>query len=178
MQSEDAVAASIGLLEIHLRGQNPVNELTDLFGDMFGSAAIPLRAAIQPVTMVLRQVLSDGRVFIRRSIPLMGSDQCAFIEYLHPIRRVGALYLLSGISRASAVALPVCAKLDVTDVAKGDAHVLFAQKGLLGQSSQVRLSHLHEPLTPWRLSTRAEPLMPTPELLENGLIELVQSVKA
>src|SRR5690625_7252511 len=79
--------------------------------------------------MVLRQVLSDGRVFIRRSIPLMGSDQCAFIEYLHPIRRVDDLYLLSGISIGSAVVVPVFANLDVTVVANGEAHVLFDQKG-------------------------------------------------
>src|SRR5690625_7234492 len=98
---------------------------------MIGSLAIPPRAAIQPVPVVFRQVLFEGRISGWSPIPLMGRDQCALAEDLYPIRGVDHRYLFSGIAMRGAVTVLVLADLKMTVVAYGRAGILPSQEGSL-----------------------------------------------
>lgn len=114
---------------------------------MISSPAIPPRATIQPVPMVFRQVLSDGRISVWRSIPPVGCDQCALAEDLYPIGGVDHLHLFSGIGVGCAIVMAVFTNLDMTVVANGKARILLDQKRLVGQRLQGWLLELFKPLT-------------------------------
>src|SRR5690625_6976323 len=114
---------------------------------MSSPAAVPSRTTIQPMTLVLWQVVFDSRIPVGGSVTLMGSDLVVFVEDLYPLRRRDHLYLFSGVGIRRAVVVLVFPNLDLAVIANGEVQILLDPERVIRQRLQSRLFCLLEPLS-------------------------------